>query len=237
MAKTECCSTCVYAYRDPQHVMAAFASHFTVALRPSCANHPESYGRMRPVCGSGICRNYRPKSKAPGGDVRQIPVGDGCYAYVDAADYEWLSQWTWHLQNGYAVRRKKRKTIYMHREIMQTPQGMIVDHKNRNKLDNTRDNLRNCTYAENTANQTRRRGTSSRFLGVSYKKDHKKWCAQFPQNGRSRCIGYFTDEVDAARAYDRRAVEMLGAAARLNFPEEWPPERIREVHAQGQTKT
>jgi hypothetical protein len=72
--------------------------------RPVCANQPESLGRTRPTPLGGVCRNFRAKALRPGGDVRQIPVGDGFCAYVDAADYEWLSRWTWSLYGGFAAR-------------------------------------------------------------------------------------------------------------------------------------
>jgi len=232
MAKRECCSTCVYSYLDPQHVMAAFFSNFVVGARSSCANHPESLGRMRPVRGGEICPNYRPKPATPEGEVRQIPLGDGYYAYVDAADYEWLSHWTWRLKNGYAARTEKGKLIFMHRAIAQPAKGMIVDHKNRNKLDNTRNNLRACRPRENACNRGKRHAASSRFLGVSYCKRSGKWRGQVWFEGKGVPVGYFTDEMEAARAYDRKAVELFGASARLNFPEEWPPERRAEVHAQ-----
>ena len=54
-------------------------------------------GRMQRVPAAGICRNYRPGPATPEGEVKQIPVGGGAYAYVDAADFDWLNQWTWHL--------------------------------------------------------------------------------------------------------------------------------------------
>ncbi len=229
MAKTESCINCVYSCWDRNQ--ALWTMGVGVPTRPTCANHPESMGRNRPVPGGGVCRNYRPRSAEPGRDAKQIPVGDGLYAYVDAADYEWLSQYTWHLLSGYAIRCERRKAIFMHREIMQPPEGMVVDHKHRNKLDNTRDNLRVCTQKENAYNRSKKRGTSSPYRGVGYSKESGKWYARIHFEGKAIHLGYFIEEIEAARAYDRKAVELFGEFARLNFPEEWPAERRQEVEA------
>ena len=113
----------------------------------SCRGAPTTRwpGQLHDVPGVP-CRNYRPKPVLPQGDgVRLIPLGDGFYAYVDAADYEWLSRYTWHLHNGYAARREKGRRIFMHREIMQPPKGMVVDHIDGNRINNCRFNLRVCT--------------------------------------------------------------------------------------------
>lgn len=226
----ECCHNCAYAWWDLGQAMQGFASGFP--NRPACANHPDSLGRMRPVTIGGVCRNYRPKPADPAKGAKQIPLGDGLYAYVDAADYEWLSQYNWRLQNGYAARREKNKVIYMHREIMNPPDGMMVDHVRRNKLDNTRDSLRVCTQQQNAHNNAKHMGSSSRFKGVGYSTEKQKWFAKIYINGKRIWLGYFDDEVAAARAYDRAAVEHFGEFAHLNFPEEWPPQRRAEVHAQ-----
>ncbi len=62
----------------------------------------------------------------------------------------WRARWNKKTQSYYAVREEgigaARKTIYMAREIMQTPKGMICDHINHKTLDNQRENLRNCTH-------------------------------------------------------------------------------------------
>lgn len=228
MAEVETCRTCVYSYWDPNIFL--LAAHVSMLIPPACANHPESYGLMKP-CPAEVCRNYRPRLPTPEGEsVRTIPLGNGFYTYVDAADYEWLSQWTWSLIGGYAGRFAKGRAIMMHREIMQTPEGLVVDHKNQNRLDNTRKNLWNCTYSDNAYNRRRKRNASSRFRGVGYAKDRGKYRAQVCNGGKIN-LGYFEDEIEAARAHDHKAVEVFGDAAKLNFPEEWPPERRAEVHA------
>ncbi len=229
----ECCHNCAYAWWDLGQAMQAFTSGFP--NRPACANHPDSLGRMRSAPIGGICRNYRPKPADPAQEAKRIPLGDGLYAYVDAADYEWLSQWKWHLINGYAGRWEKGKQVYMHREIMKPPKGMKVDHAGRNKLDNTRDNLRVCTQRENILNQGKKGGSASRFKGVEYRKyrsGRRKCYAEIRIDGKKTYLGSFDKEEDAARTYDRAAVEHHGEFAHLNFPEEWPPERRAEVRAQ-----
>ncbi len=232
MAKIACCYNCAYAYLDPEHTIECVS--LGVLNWPACANHPESYGRMRRVPQRGICVNYRAKAAKPQGNVKQIPLGHGFYAYVDAADYEWLSQWTWHLKDGYAIRLEKRKHVYMHRQIMQPPKGKIVDHKNRNKLDNTRANLHNVTPRENACNRSKKRGTFSRFRGVSYIKRARKYLAQVYYKGQTSFCGYHRDEIEAARARDYKAIQVLGESAPLNFPGEWPPERRAQVYAEFQ---
>ena len=230
MAKIASCFNCVYSYCDPEQ--ALWSLSVGVLTWPACANHPDSLGRMRRVPQRGICRNYRPRPATPQGAVQQIPVGEGLYAYVDAADFDWLNQWNWHLHNGYAARREKGKTIYLHRAIMQPPPGMVVDHLNQNRLDDTRVNLKVCTQRENLCNREKRRGTASRFRGLYFCKRIGKWCARIKLEGIPIYLGSFAQETEAARARDRAAVEYLGAAARLNFPEEWPLERRREVYTQ-----
>ena len=203
--------------------------------RPMCANHPDAPGMMQPTPIGRACRNYRPRPATPAGDVKRIPLGSGLYAYVDAADYEWLSQYHWSLYSGgYAARRADGKWITMHREIMQPPEGMVVDHIDRNKANNCRFNLRVCTPDENHHNQAKRADSTSRFKGVSYIKRDGKCRAVFQFNGHRFWLGYFDDEVEAARAYDYKAVECCGPLALVNLPEEWPPERIREVYASHQ---
>ncbi len=227
------CHHCVHSCCDPELWLRNVWRG--EPLLPRCANHPCWPGQMREVTGVP-CRNYRPRPAAPKGDVRQIPLSEGCYVYVEAADYEGLSRYKWHLENGYAARKEKGKTILMHRQIMQAPAGMVVDHRDGNQANNCRFNLRVCTRRENQRNRRKHAGSVSRFKGVFYNKRRHKWHAQCWFEGKCHNLPYVDDEVEAARAYDRKAVECFGEFARLNFPDEWPPERRAQVHAERQAR-
>ncbi len=153
--------------------------------------------------------------------VRLIPVTGGMFALVDAADYEWLSRYGWRSSGGtegYARTTIAGKNVFMHRLIMNPPPGRVVDHVNANRWDNRRDNLRVCTQAENLRNRRSFRG-NSRFKGVHWNERVGKWVASICLNRKLIHLGYFDDEVEAAHAYDRKARELFGPFAYLNFPE------------------
>ena len=233
MAKQLTCHSCVYAHWDPGLWMRSLWSGFPA--RATCGNQPDSYGRMKECPCGEVCRNYRARPPVPiGENVKTIPLGDGLYAYVDAADYEWLNQWHWRVHNGYAGRQEKGKLIFMHRQILQPPVGKVTDHINGNRLDNTRANLRNVTPGQNMHNKGKHFGSASIYKGVFYEESRHQWQARIYLRKRYFFLGRFDSEVEAARAYDRAAVELFGEFARLNFPEEWPARRRQEVHAEWQ---
>jgi hypothetical protein len=201
--------------------------------RAMCANHPDTPGTLREIPLDGPCRNFRAKPqpvvrleppKPPSDDVRYIPLTKGKFAIVDAADYEWLSKHKWYAQakrdakGFYAARNGGRQTVFMHREIMQTPEGKVVDHEDGNGSDNRRANLRNCSQLQNSQNSQRRRG-KSRLRGV-YRRGNK-WEAKVFYKGKEYYLGLFDDEVEAAKVRDRKAYELAGPFAYLNFPEDF----------------
>lgn len=231
-----CCANCVYSYCSRHMRFSGFTTGF--GSRPLCSNHPDAPGQLREVGSGGICRNYRAKPPAPAqpqGTIRRIALAHGQSVLVDAADYEWLSRHQWTVCAGYAARHENGRRISMHREIMKAPPGMVVDHIDGNKQNNCRSNLRICTPRENVQNRAKQIGSASRFKGVFYDKSHGKWYVGVCCNGQHLKTGYFDDEIEAARVYDRLAAELFGAFAYLNFPEDWPPERKREAYARKET--
>ncbi len=222
-----CCNTCAYSVCDPEAWLRS--QRLGESIVPRCANHPLWQGVVHDVPGVA-CVNYQPKPAPPeDGSVRLIALSGGGYAWVDAADYEWLNRYHWRLVNGYPSRREKQREVLMHRLIMQPPAGMVVDHIDGNRCNACRSNLRICTRAENQCNQRKRRAGLSRFKGVTFQKPLGKWMAHYRFKGRLHHLGYFDDEAEAARAYDHAAVRVFGEFACVNFPREWPPERRTEV--------
>jgi len=151
---------------------------------------------------------------------KEISITQGQVTLVDDEDYEYLSQWKWQAEKYlkcYRVFRTqktgyiKKKKFYMHRVIMNPPDDMEIDHKNRNPLDNRRQNLRIATTTQNMWNRTST--SKSGYRGV--KTSGKKYQARIG-TGRTY-IGTFNTAEEAACAYDEKAKEFYGEFANTNF--------------------
>jgi hypothetical protein len=153
--------------------------------------------------------------------MKLIKLTKGEFAIVDDQDFEWLNQCKWQYCHGYACRKLGKTTISMQRFIMVTPKGLETDHVNGNKLDNRRTNLRICTHQENHRNTSKQSNNKSGYKGVSWHYDKRKnwgkWKVAITVNKRKIFIGYFSNKLEAAKAYDCKAKELFGDFARLNF--------------------
>jgi hypothetical protein len=180
--------------------------------------------------------------------MKEIKLTKGRVALIDDADFDWLNQWKWHAHKShctdiwYAVRTyrlpgsSKKYFVQMHRLITNAKPGEKTDHKDGDGLNNQRYNLRKATNRQNSQNKTKKvlfRGKSaSKYIGVQKYISHGRdlgWRAVIgagpPQTtgkykGRAKRIplGYFSDEIEAAKAYDQAAKKYFEEFAHLNFP-------------------
>jgi len=157
--------------------------------------------------------------------MKRIKLTKNKFAIVDDEDYEKLNQFKWHASCKdkkrkiyYAARRDLNgKLIYMHREILNPSANLWTDHKNNNKLDNRKENIRACSCSQNHGNIRKREGCTSKYKGVSCvnrkEKRKKRWVTYIC----GKYIGRFHSEIEAAKAYDKRAKEVYGEFAYTNF--------------------
>lgn len=151
--------------------------------------------------------------------MKEIKLTQGKVAIVDDSDHEWLSQYSWSFAKvGYAARGGKnlgrRFGCYMHRQIMNPTKGFEVDHKNGNKLDNRRSNLRICTSQQNKFNHPTHRNNKLGIKGVSLLKSGK-FLAQIMSSGRNIYLGTHKTAALAHEAYRNAATKMRGEFARF----------------------
>lgn len=120
----------------------------------------------------------------------------------------------------YAVGRKNNRAVLVHRELLQAPRTLHVDHVNGNGLDNRRCNIRLCSRSQNLANANFPKGVSG-YRGVRKARNQRNgWMAEIQVNNRRIYLGTFDEREEAARAYDTAAKQYFGPFARLNFPEQ-----------------
>jgi hypothetical protein len=164
--------------------------------------------------------------------MKEIELTKGFKTKVDDEDFEELNKYKWYatkccdayyakrVQSGKQVNRKwvkKNVNIYMHRLLLGLKRGdkRLADHKDRDTLNNQKNNLRIATWAENQRNKTKKRNATSKYIGVT-KLKNGKYLAQLTFKGKHVRIGQFDIEVEAARAYDISAKKYHGEFANIN---------------------
>lgn len=185
---------------------------------------------ISPIFSSKV--NNTSKEKSMKKILAKSPKHGNRYILVDDDDYEELNKYNWHLLFGkkcnsvYAstsiyIGNYKTVGIRMHRLIMNCPEDMVVDHRNHNGLDNQKCNLRICTRSQNQWNMKKSKNKKhSKYKGVSFFKPYSKfkraWKSYIECNKIQHHLGYFRNEIEAAKAYNRAAVKYHGEFAYLN---------------------
>lgn len=133
---------------------------------------------------------------------------------VDPEDFEkYVKGYSFSLNKGYVMyscRTDGLNKKLLHRIIMGEPESMLIDHINRNPLDNRRSNLRICTHQQNQCNRGKQSNNTSGFKGVCWHKGNQKWVAEIRINGKCKHLGYFDDPEEAHQTYIRTAQKLHG---------------------------
>lgn len=150
-----------------------------------------------------------------------IRFGKDKYILIDDEDYDKVKGLCLYSsgRNGYVKLKHNGKAVFLHRFLLGLKEDdkYLVDHKNGDKLDNRKANLRLCTKAENAHNIRKlSQHNSSGYKGVFFDKYGDRWRAKIQYMGKSIFLGSFKSALEAAKAYDRAAKQYFGEFACTN---------------------
>jgi hypothetical protein len=159
--------------------------------------------------------------------MKLIDLKHGYQALVDDEDYDRLMKYKWWANKrgkvyyavGYPKGQWLSSTLLMHRIILNASKGMLIDHKDRNGLNNQKSNLRICTKSQNIQNSRPWRSSTTGYKGVWYWKERNKFVAYLDFENKRISLGTHKTAIEAARARDIAALKYYGEFAYLNITE------------------
>lgn len=154
--------------------------------------------------------------------MKELPLSNSnLFAIVDDEDFERLLKYTWNVRgndNSFTIQTSiVYKNTSLANHVMKEFDG-LYDHKDRNPLNNSKENLRPCTRGDNMCNRQKFSNCISSYKGVRFHKKGNNWEARITKDKKTISLGIFDNEVDAAKAYDKKAIEIHGEFALINFP-------------------
>jgi len=144
----------------------------------------------------------------------QVTLECGTSYKVDVEFRMLFEHFDWYKGHfGYLQTKNNGKIKRFHRMISDCPKDLVVDHINRDVYDNRKNNLRNITQQQNTRNRVQ---TTGKYKGVSWSKNANKWRSTITVSGKSKHLGYFKEDIEAAKAYDVYVINELGGDGYIN---------------------
>lgn len=118
-------------------------------------------------------------------------------AIIDIDDVDKVKVFRWRLHCGYPCTTHKGKLIFLHNLIMDKYDENVIDHTDRNKLDNRKINLRIASLSENGKNRSVHRNNKSGVIGVYFQNHNEKWVAliQIKEISKIKRFDNFKDAV------------------------------------------
>lgn len=167
---------------------------------------------------SRSCLRFKNRIKEKNGIIT-IFFHSGQKTLIDKEDYDISKngKFLFDKSDGYARITVNGKQVRLHREISKRKDKNVIlsDHKNNNRLDNRRENLRETTFKNNARNVSKQKTyATSIYMGVH--KIKNRYISQICPDGKRISIGSFIKEIDAAKAYDKKAREIYGEFANTN---------------------
>ena len=167
--------------------------------------------------------------------MKVVVLNDGQVSQVDDEDFKWLGAygtWSYYKRGRYAYTRVRispgngpgcvkhiamHRVIAIHHGLVPDDSNVIVDHIDRDRLNNQKENLRMADQTQNSANRSKQSvSASSIYKGVSFDKNRQLFRAYCRVAGKMIHLGYHKDEKIAARKYNEAAKEHFGEFAHLN---------------------
>lgn len=189
----------------------------TAKARGWCDMH---YWRNR-TYGNPLHVNQSVRTIVAHGEIARVPLTRGFEAIIDSADAPLVQGRNWrvvpnHSGINYVVSSLPgNRRLALHRLLMNPPDDMIVDHINGDALDNRRTNLRVATQSQNCMNKRPRKTGSSRYKGVAWDKNTRKWQACIRLEDGQKYLGQYLSEEEAFAAYRQAAEKHFGEFARF----------------------
>jgi hypothetical protein len=146
-----------------------------------------------------------------------VKLKNGLETIIDD-EFAYLNDYEWDFGTGYAYTKIGKDYIAMQNMILPNDnKKLVIDHINRDKLDNRKSNLRLATKSQNVANSKLYKTNTSGFRGVTFDKANDKWLASIKHNGIYIALGRYEDVEEAAIQYDVAAIQLFGEFSNLNM--------------------